>query len=286
MEKKDLTLMYAICDELLLCLLRWLSVGVCRRVLDSHWSNEALCFCFVFLSLQIFDEEYAVLYLNQGGALVAIRHTPLPIRHLWWVIMTEMPFVTAWLIPSEEAPSLKLVKQRQMSLSSNCRDNIILVRKAASHRKICFDNYHSLSPFCVQSRNESSFHWSLFARQSASALHWKWNQVVRQFSGSLACAHSRGISAGLRCNSCLCSQVELRRGAAVEQVHLHQHTSVCGRRAGRARGGDAHHDVSDNQFVSMEIYQSRGEIKQLKASACVCVWVFGCSCCTSLLLLL
>lgn len=35
------------------------------------------------LSLQIFNEEYAVLYLDQGGALVAIRHTPLPIRHLW-----------------------------------------------------------------------------------------------------------------------------------------------------------------------------------------------------------
>ncbi|XP_061763867.1 VPS10 domain-containing receptor SorCS1 isoform X2 [Nerophis ophidion] len=32
---------------------------------------------------QIFKEEYAVLYLDQGGALVAIRHTPLPIRHLW-----------------------------------------------------------------------------------------------------------------------------------------------------------------------------------------------------------
>ncbi|KAF3687128.1 VPS10 domain-containing receptor SorCS1 [Channa argus] len=32
---------------------------------------------------QIFDEEYAVLYLDQGGAFVAIRHTPLPIRHLW-----------------------------------------------------------------------------------------------------------------------------------------------------------------------------------------------------------
>nr|XP_061833150.1 VPS10 domain-containing receptor SorCS1-like isoform X2 [Nerophis lumbriciformis] len=32
---------------------------------------------------QIFNEEYAVLYLDQGGALVAIRHTPLPIRHLW-----------------------------------------------------------------------------------------------------------------------------------------------------------------------------------------------------------
>uniref|UniRef100_A0A665W1K9 PKD domain-containing protein n=1 Tax=Echeneis naucrates TaxID=173247 RepID=A0A665W1K9_ECHNA len=31
----------------------------------------------------IFDEEYAVIYLNQGAALVAIRHTPLPIRHLW-----------------------------------------------------------------------------------------------------------------------------------------------------------------------------------------------------------
>uniref|UniRef100_A0AAQ4QHS1 VPS10 domain-containing receptor SorCS2 n=1 Tax=Gasterosteus aculeatus aculeatus TaxID=481459 RepID=A0AAQ4QHS1_GASAC len=31
---------------------------------------------------QIFNEEYALLYLDQGGALVAIRHTPLPIRHL------------------------------------------------------------------------------------------------------------------------------------------------------------------------------------------------------------
>lgn len=37
----------------------------------------------LFLPPQIFDEEYAVLYLDQGGALVAIRHTPLPIRHLW-----------------------------------------------------------------------------------------------------------------------------------------------------------------------------------------------------------
>lgn len=33
--------------------------------------------------------------------------------------MTETPLVTARLIPSEEAQSLKLVKQRQMSLSSN-----------------------------------------------------------------------------------------------------------------------------------------------------------------------
>ncbi|XP_035256981.1 VPS10 domain-containing receptor SorCS1-like isoform X2 [Anguilla anguilla] len=32
---------------------------------------------------QIFEDEYSVLYLDQGGALVAIRHTPLPIRHLW-----------------------------------------------------------------------------------------------------------------------------------------------------------------------------------------------------------
>ena len=48
--------------------------------------------------LQIFDEEYAVLYLDQGGALVAIRHTPLPIRHLWWDTMTCMPFLIAWLI--------------------------------------------------------------------------------------------------------------------------------------------------------------------------------------------
>ncbi|CAB1312674.1 unnamed protein product, partial [Coregonus sp. 'balchen'] len=32
---------------------------------------------------EVFEEEYSVLFLNQGGALVAIRHTPLPIRHIW-----------------------------------------------------------------------------------------------------------------------------------------------------------------------------------------------------------
>ncbi|XP_042674101.1 VPS10 domain-containing receptor SorCS1 isoform X1 [Centrocercus urophasianus] len=32
---------------------------------------------------QIFEEEYSVLYLDQGGVLVAIKHTSLPIRHLW-----------------------------------------------------------------------------------------------------------------------------------------------------------------------------------------------------------
>ncbi|XP_075997838.1 VPS10 domain-containing receptor SorCS1-like [Genypterus blacodes] len=32
---------------------------------------------------EVFDEEYSVFFLNQGGSLVAIRHTPLPIRHIW-----------------------------------------------------------------------------------------------------------------------------------------------------------------------------------------------------------
>uniref|UniRef100_A0A1A8CCM2 Sortilin-related VPS10 domain containing receptor 1 n=1 Tax=Nothobranchius kadleci TaxID=1051664 RepID=A0A1A8CCM2_NOTKA len=32
---------------------------------------------------EIFQEEYSVFFLNQGGSLVAIRHTPLPIRHIW-----------------------------------------------------------------------------------------------------------------------------------------------------------------------------------------------------------
>ncbi|XP_056147392.1 VPS10 domain-containing receptor SorCS1-like [Lampris incognitus] len=32
---------------------------------------------------EVFEEEYSVLFLNQGGALVAIRHTPLPVRHIW-----------------------------------------------------------------------------------------------------------------------------------------------------------------------------------------------------------
>lgn len=195
---KDLALTHTVCYYYFTSFndLAWVCADVCWTYTRAtiHCRVSVLS---VFLCLQIFDEEYAVLYLNQGGALVAIRHTPLPIRHLWWVIMTETPFDTAWLIPSEEAPSLKLVKQRQMSLSSNCRDDIILVRKPASHGKICFDGCNSVSPFCVWSRNESSFRWSPFTQQSASALHWIWNKLVRHISGSLACAHSRGISAGL-----------------------------------------------------------------------------------------
>ncbi|KAF0021630.1 hypothetical protein F2P81_026117 [Scophthalmus maximus] len=61
------------------------SVGVVRT--DVHTGNRRLQVRLSVLSLvgslQVFDEEYAVLYLDQGGALVAIRHTPLPIRHLW-----------------------------------------------------------------------------------------------------------------------------------------------------------------------------------------------------------
>nr|XP_033799116.1 VPS10 domain-containing receptor SorCS1-like [Geotrypetes seraphini] len=33
--------------------------------------------------IQIFEEEYSVLFLDQGGVLVAMKHTSLPIRHLW-----------------------------------------------------------------------------------------------------------------------------------------------------------------------------------------------------------
>ncbi|XP_049666740.1 VPS10 domain-containing receptor SorCS1 [Accipiter gentilis] len=32
---------------------------------------------------KIFEEEHSVLYLDQGGVLVAMKHTSLPIRHLW-----------------------------------------------------------------------------------------------------------------------------------------------------------------------------------------------------------
>ncbi|KAI4812698.1 hypothetical protein KUCAC02_024066 [Chaenocephalus aceratus] len=32
---------------------------------------------------EVFQEDYSLFFLNQGGSLVAIRHTPLPIRHIW-----------------------------------------------------------------------------------------------------------------------------------------------------------------------------------------------------------
>lgn len=45
------------------------------------WVGVWSCVC-VFL-FQIFEEEHSVLYLDQGGVLVAMKHTSLPIRHLW-----------------------------------------------------------------------------------------------------------------------------------------------------------------------------------------------------------
>lgn len=94
--------------------------------------------------------------------------------------------------PQRKPASLKLVKQRQMRLCLKLWDNI-LVRKPSSHGKVRFDNCHSISPFRVWSHNESRFYWSVFTERRASALRGIWNKVVRQLSGSLACAHSRGL---------------------------------------------------------------------------------------------
>ena len=44
------------------------------------WVCVPVCVFFLF---QIFEEEHSVLYLDQGGVLVAMKHTSLPIRHLW-----------------------------------------------------------------------------------------------------------------------------------------------------------------------------------------------------------
>lgn len=41
------------------------------------------CLCILLFLIQIFEEEHSILYLDQGGVLVAMKHTSLPIRHLW-----------------------------------------------------------------------------------------------------------------------------------------------------------------------------------------------------------
>lgn len=230
-----------------------------------------------FLSLQIFDEEYAVLYLDQGGALVAIRHTPLPIRHLWWVIMTETPFVTGWLIPSEEALSLKFVKQMQMSLSSNRGDDIIPGWNPVSRGEFSFDNCHSISPSCVWSRNESGFHWSLLAERSTSALCRIWNTVVRQVSGSLARAHSGGVN-----YECLVRWLSAFPGWALTRGDSGTSTASptrlclwtgCWESLGRRRSSWREWQ----RFVNIEIYQSMKNQSDSKvAPMCVCVCLCVC----------
>lgn len=71
--------------------LRLLCVPACSLYRCEHACSCTLCRLEFFsgvmkwswLCLQVFQEEYSVFFLNQGGSLVAIRHTPLPIRHIW-----------------------------------------------------------------------------------------------------------------------------------------------------------------------------------------------------------
>lgn len=37
------------------------------------------------ISLQIFEEEHNVWFLDKGGALVAVKQPTVPTRHLWYV---------------------------------------------------------------------------------------------------------------------------------------------------------------------------------------------------------
>lgn len=45
-----------------------------------QWSRA---FMRCLFCLQIFEEEYNVWFLDWGGALVALKQTSVPIRHLW-----------------------------------------------------------------------------------------------------------------------------------------------------------------------------------------------------------
>lgn len=146
-----------------------------------------------------------------------------------------------------------------MSLSSNRGDGIILRTEATSHGEFCFDNCHSISPFCVSSRNELSFRSCSLSR-APQPLCGIWTKVVRQALRVISsCTQWRVERVGFLCNLLVfvCSQVELRRRTPVEQVQLHQHTSVRGRGAGRTRGGDSHHDVSGRD-LSTEKSITRG----------------------------
>lgn len=77
----------AISGSAVLCCAVCLCAVLCYAVLCcTMLFVYVLCYAMLFVCVsfaQIFEEEYSVLYLDQGGALVAIRHTPLPIRHLW-----------------------------------------------------------------------------------------------------------------------------------------------------------------------------------------------------------
>lgn len=39
------------------------------------------------MSVQIFEEEHNVWFLDKGGALVAVKQPSVPTRHLWYVFL-------------------------------------------------------------------------------------------------------------------------------------------------------------------------------------------------------
>lgn len=58
----------------------WSLVLLFFRLFSSQWSGTLMQY---FICLQIFEEEYNVWFLDWGGALVAMKHTSVPIRHMW-----------------------------------------------------------------------------------------------------------------------------------------------------------------------------------------------------------
>lgn len=49
-------------------------------LLHTHHKGD-----FLDVSLQIFEEEHNVWFLDKGGALVAVKQPSVPTRHLWYV---------------------------------------------------------------------------------------------------------------------------------------------------------------------------------------------------------
>lgn len=50
--------------------------------------HNFVTFVTVFLipmSVQIFEEEHNIWFLDKGGALVAVKQPSVPTRHLWYV---------------------------------------------------------------------------------------------------------------------------------------------------------------------------------------------------------
>ncbi|XP_043911474.1 VPS10 domain-containing receptor SorCS1-like [Protopterus annectens] len=118
---------------------------------------------------EIFEEEHSILYMNQGGALVAIKHTSLPMRQLWisfdegmsWhkYIFTSLPLIVDGILGEPGGETLIMTVFGHFSYRSEWQ--LVKVDYRSIFKKKCVEGdyqtwqLHNQGELCIMGEKRS-----------------------------------------------------------------------------------------------------------------------------------